>query len=89
MSNPLLNMLSSGSNNTLFSKISPIIGLLKGDTNTVINSLLNSNPEAKKAWSMVQQMTKGKNNKEIEKIAEDLAKQNGVSLSELKGLLKK
>lgn len=89
MSNPLLNMLTGGSNNNFLSKISPMIGLLKGDTNAAIKGLLNSNPEAKRAWDSVQQMTKGKSNKEIEKIAEDLAKQNGISLNELKALLKK
>jgi len=82
-------MLSGGANNNFMSKISPMVKLLKGDTNAAIQTIISSNPEAKKTWESVQQMTKGKSNQELEKIAEDLAKQNGISLNDLKSLLKK
>ena len=49
-----------------------------------INNMIQSNPQARQAWQMAQQMSQNKSPEEKRKIVENLARERGVSLDQLR-----
>lgn len=49
-----------------------------------INQMIQTNPQARQAWNMVQQMKQNKSPEEKRKIVENLARERGVPLEQLK-----
>lgn len=49
-----------------------------------INNMIESNPQARQAWQMAQQMSQNKSPEEKRKIVENLARERGVPLEQLK-----
>lgn len=52
----------------------------------MIMQQIQSNPQARQAWSMVQQMKQGKTEEEKIAIVKNLAKEKGISEQELNNL---
>ena len=85
--NPLINMMSNNGN--MMSKIGPMVQMLKGNPAGAIQSMINSNPQAKQAWEQAQNMANGKSKAELEALVNNMAKEKGINVNELKSLLKK
>ena len=48
-----------------------------------INQMINSNPQARQAWQMAQQMSQNKSPEEKRRIVENLARERGIPLDQL------
>lgn len=49
-----------------------------------INDMIQTNPQARQAWNTAQQMSKNKSPEEKRKIVENLARERGIPLDQLK-----
>lgn len=90
MGNPIFNMLggSVGGQNPMFSMLMSMMGGGKPNMNTMVNQLIQNNPQAKQAWQQAQEMAKGKSQSDIQSIVEDMASKNGISKEQLQSMIK-
>lgn len=49
-----------------------------------INQMINSNPQARQAWQTAKQMSHNKSPEEKRRIVENLARERGIPLEQLK-----
>lgn len=49
----------------------------------MMNMMVQKNPKLAQYFGMAQQMTQGKSSEQIQQIANNLAKQNGIDLNEV------
>lgn len=49
-----------------------------------INTMIQTNPQARQAWQTAQQMSQNKSLEEKRKIVENLARERGIPLEQLK-----
>lgn len=61
---------------------------LKGkDLGGIVQSLINSNPQAQQAWQQAQQLAKGKSDDELVMLVDNMCKQRGTTLNDVASAL--
>lgn len=85
MANPLMNMIGAATNNSMGNMMN-MLGMFKNanNPNKMIESLINTNPQAKQAWQQMQGMIKGKDKNQINSMVNDLAKQKGLDIEAIR-----
>lgn len=94
MANPLMSMLGkvtsgSASGNPMMGTLLNMLMGGKINPDTIIQQLMNSNPQAKQVMEQVNQMTSGKSESDIQNMVKELANKNGIDEGTLNQIISK